>query len=82
MATAPQLEQVEDREAWALVCRLLDQLPVHEREVFLLYELQEFPMWKVAQELACPIQTAYSRLYRARSRMLAKVERIEAAVET
>jgi RNA polymerase sigma-70 factor (ECF subfamily) len=73
-AVPNHLEALEDREAWALIRRLLDQLPEAERDVFSLYELENFPMWKVAQELECPIQTAYSRLYRARSRMLAKVE--------
>lgn len=78
-AVPKHLEQVEDREAWTLVHRLLEQLPAPERKVFLLYELEDFPMRKVAQELGCPIQTAYSRLYRARSQILAEVEHIAIA---
>jgi len=76
-AIAPtQLAYVEDREALNLVHQLLGQIPAQEREVFLLYELEDLPMSKIAQTLNCPLQTAYSRLYKARARILTKVERL------
>jgi RNA polymerase sigma-70 factor (ECF subfamily) len=73
-----QLERVEDREALALGQRLLDQLPPQQREVFVLYEVEDMPMAEIAQALDCPLQTAYSRLHKARARILAEVERIAA----
>jgi DNA-directed RNA polymerase specialized sigma24 family protein len=35
-------------------------------------------MSEIAQALDCPLQTAYSRLHKARARILALVERIAA----
>jgi RNA polymerase sigma-70 factor (ECF subfamily) len=76
-AIAPtQLAYVEDRESLDLVHELLGQIPPQEREVFLLYELEDLPMSKIAETLNCPLQTAYSRLYKARARILTKVERL------
>jgi RNA polymerase sigma-70 factor (ECF subfamily) len=81
-AAAPtQLEHVEDREALALGHRLLSQLPLPQREVFLLYEVEDMPMAEIAQALDCPLQTAYSRLHKARARVLALVERMAAEGE-
>jgi len=75
-AAATQHEQVEDREALVLGQRLLEQLPEQQREVFLLYEVEDMSMAEIAQALACPLQTAYSRLHKARARILAEVERL------
>lgn len=81
-ATGPTpLEHVEDREALVLGHRLLSQLPPQQREVFLLYEVEDLPMSEIAQALDCPLQTAYSRLHKARARILAEVERIAAQSE-
>ena len=77
-APALQLVRVEDREALELGWRLLDQLPPQQREVFVLYEVEDMPMSHIAQALGCPLQTAYSRLYKARQRILAAVERATA----
>jgi RNA polymerase sigma-70 factor (ECF subfamily) len=81
-AAAPtQLSHVEDREALALGHQLLSQLPAPQRDVFLLYEVEDMPMAEIAQALDCPLQTAYSRLHKARARVLALVERIAAESE-
>lgn len=78
-AAAPtQHVHVEDREALALGHRLLNELPPPQREVFLLYEVEDLPMSEIARALDCPLQTAYSRLHKARARILAQVERIAA----
>jgi RNA polymerase sigma-70 factor (ECF subfamily) len=79
-AAPSQLEHVEDREALRLGQQLLERLPKEQREIFLLYEVEEMPMSEIAQALNCPLQTAYSRLHRARARILAEVQR--AAVES
>ncbi|MDD9947089.1 MAG: sigma-70 family RNA polymerase sigma factor [Myxococcales bacterium] len=68
-----QLNQVEDAEALALGRELLERLPKAQREVFMLYEVEDMPMSEIAQALGCPLQTAYSRLYKARRRILAAV---------
>lgn len=73
---APQLEQIQDRQAVELGWRLLQQLPEQQREVFVLYEVEDMPMAEIAQALGCPLQTVYSRLYKARERILAQVQRL------
>ena len=75
---APQLERVEDREALELGWKLLEQLPEQQREVFLLYEVEDMPMSEIAHALSCPLQTVYSRLYKARARILEQVQRLSA----
>jgi RNA polymerase sigma-70 factor (ECF subfamily) len=70
-----QLAHVENREALELGYQLLDQLTKEERQIFLLYEVEDMPMIEIAQALGCRLQTAYSRLYKARTRILAAAER-------
>ena len=41
-----------------------------QREVFVLYEIEELPMGEIARALGCPLQTAYSRLRVARSTVI------------
>jgi len=48
---------------------LLERLPDEQRDVFVLYELEELGMKDVAEVLNCPLQTAYSRLQAARLRL-------------
>lgn len=74
-AVAPtQHERVVDREALALGHQLLQGLPVEQRDVFWLYEVEELPMSEIARALNCPLQTAYSRLHKARERILVAVQ--------
>jgi RNA polymerase sigma-70 factor (ECF subfamily) len=75
-AAATQHAQLEEREALALGYRLLERLPPLQRQVFVLYEVEDMSMAEVAQALDCPLQTAYSRLHKARERVLAEVARI------
>jgi RNA polymerase sigma-70 factor (ECF subfamily) len=75
LAPATQLQSVEDREALILGHRLLALLSPEQREVFVLYEVEDMPMQQIATAIGCPLQTAYSRLHKARSRLLAEVER-------
>lgn len=55
-----------DREALAALEAALDRLPLAQREVFVLYEIEELPMDEIARAMGCPLQTAYSRLRMAR----------------
>lgn len=55
-----------EREALVLLDRALDELDDEKRAVFVLYEVEGLEMPEVAEALACPVQTAYSRLHAAR----------------
>jgi len=63
---ATQEQRASAREALRALGAALDRLPPPQREVFVLYEIEELSMDEVAQALECPLQTAYSRLHAAR----------------
>ena len=71
---ATQHDRVVDKEALALGHELLQGLPPEQRDVFWLYEVEELPMSEIARAIDCPLQTAYSRLHKARERILAAVK--------
>jgi RNA polymerase sigma-70 factor (ECF subfamily) len=71
----PQLLLVEQRQALDLGQRLLERLSPEQREVFVLYEVEEMSMVEVAEALGCPLQTAYSRLHKARAVILSSLHR-------
>jgi RNA polymerase sigma-70 factor, ECF subfamily len=73
-----QPRAIESRQARAMLEHILSQLTDEQREVFVLFELQELPMSEVADLVAVPLQTAYSRLYAARRRVDAQIERLQA----
>lgn len=52
----------------------LDRLDDDKRAVFVLYEIEGLSMKEVAESLACPLQTAYSRLHAARDLILTRME--------
>ena len=62
-----------DGEVLALGRLLLLRLPRAQREVFWLYEVVQLPMLDVARALGCTRPAAYSRLFRARERMLGEL---------
>ena len=64
-AISPE-DRTADREALVALDGALDRLPTVQREVFVLYEIEELPMEEIARALDCPLQTAYSRLRIAR----------------
>lgn len=53
--------------------RALNVLPNEQRAVFLLYEMEELSMREVAQVLGCSLNTAFSRLYAARKKVIAEL---------
>jgi RNA polymerase sigma-70 factor (ECF subfamily) len=59
-------EQLEDRQAWALVEQFLDRLDESHREVFVLCELEQLPAPEVAVAVGAKLNTVYSRLRAAR----------------
>jgi RNA polymerase sigma-70 factor (ECF subfamily) len=64
---APSAEdRAADREAAMLVAAALAAMPIEQRAVFVLYEVDETPMKEIAESLGVPVNTAYSRLRLAR----------------
>lgn len=74
---AVQDEALEERRGHPSLRRWLDWLTVEQRDVFVLFELEELPMKEVAEVCGCPLQTAYSRLHAARRRLLEKYRECE-----
>lgn len=64
--SAPQLNDVAQHQARALLDAVLAELDDDKRAVFVLYEIEELPMAEVAVAVGAPLQTAYSRLHAAR----------------
>lgn len=78
-AHAPtQHVRLVETEALALGRQLLQSLPAEQRDVFWLYEVEDLTMPEIAQIVGCPLQTAYSRLHKARERILAAVQQASA----
>lgn len=59
--------EIERRQAWQLIERLLAELDEDRRQVFVLYELEQLSMREVCEVIGCPLSTAYSRLNSARA---------------
>lgn len=76
-APATQLEDIEKREALERGQRILAALPEEQRAVFLLFEVERMSMVEVAEAIGCPLQTAYSRLHKARERVLGMLDRAQ-----
>jgi RNA polymerase sigma-70 factor (ECF subfamily) len=67
-AVAPrQDDDLHHRRAARFLESVLEEIGEDKRAVFVLYELEELTMSEVAEALGCPLQTAYSRLYTART---------------
>jgi RNA polymerase sigma-70 factor (ECF subfamily) len=60
-----------DAEARALLLRALETLPLEQRAVFIAAELDETPMAELSEHLEVPLNTLYSRLRLARTRLAA-----------
>ncbi len=84
---APPEQAVDPRQEYAVsvqqaretLYRILDRLDDDKRAVFVLYEIEELSMAEIAAVVACPLQTAYSRLHAARREVEEAVERLHAA---
>ena len=53
--------------------RALNALPDEQRAVFVLYEVEELTMREVAEALNCSLNTAFSRLYAARKKVITEL---------
>jgi RNA polymerase sigma-70 factor (ECF subfamily) len=66
---ATQHGEAERRQARERLLAALDGLPEEQREVFVLYEIEQLAMAEIAETVGCPLQTAYARLYAARTKV-------------
>lgn len=70
--------RVAREEGLALLERVLDALPLEQRAVFTLCELDELSMQEAAEMLDVPVGTVASRLRRARATFRDEVTRLHA----
>jgi RNA polymerase sigma-70 factor (ECF subfamily) len=66
------------KESYVLLQELLARLSAEQREVFVLYELEELTMREIAELQSVPLQTAFDRLYAARAKIEAALKRLRA----
>lgn len=59
-------EEHDKGEAAALVHEVLQELPFKQREVFVLYELEELKGNEIAELVGIPVGTVWTRLHQAR----------------
>jgi RNA polymerase sigma-70 factor, ECF subfamily len=63
------------KRAHQQLVQALGRLDDEQRQVFVLFELEEMPMEEIAQAMQAPISTCYSRLYAARDAVQAELRR-------
>jgi RNA polymerase sigma-70 factor (ECF subfamily) len=68
-AAVPVDELLVLRERRLLAEKVLGQLVLGQRAVFVMYEIEALPCPEIAELLGLPIGTVYSRLYAARKRI-------------
>lgn len=72
---------LEQRQDWALLDRVMAELSEEQRQVFVLFEIEEVAMQEICAIVACPTQTAYSRLHAARKRIAEQLQALRARGE-
>lgn len=71
-------EQLAAQQARALLLAALDAVDEERRPVLILHDIDGVAMPEIAEALAIPLNTGYSRLRLARSELAAAVQRIRA----
>ncbi len=74
-AAAEPFEQLALKERVQVLDSALERLPSKQREIFVLFEVEELSMSEIAQLLGCPEKTAYTRLYAARRNLTRQLAR-------
>ncbi|MDD9971449.1 MAG: sigma-70 family RNA polymerase sigma factor [Myxococcales bacterium] len=74
---ADQEHKLERDETRGWLEQAIEALPERQREVFVLFEIEELSMEEVAQAVGCPASTAYGRLYAARDAVRARIARVQ-----
>jgi RNA polymerase sigma-70 factor (ECF subfamily) len=65
-----QHEQLERKERIARVYRVLDRLPERDRQILILFEIEELPGEQIAALLGIKVGNVWLRMHRARERFL------------
>jgi RNA polymerase sigma-70 factor (ECF subfamily) len=77
VSLAPRADDlVAHTEEVQLVLRALETLEIERRAVFILFELDGYPMKEITDSLGIPLFTGYSRLRLAREEFTAAVRRL------
>jgi RNA polymerase sigma-70 factor (ECF subfamily) len=69
LASAGPERRLQTQQALGALDRALEELPIAQRSVFVLFEIEGLEMTEIARALACSKFTAYARLYAARKRV-------------
>jgi RNA polymerase sigma-70 factor (ECF subfamily) len=77
-----QLDQLERKERIARVYRVLDQLPERDREILILFELEELSGDQIAEILGIKVGNVWLRMHRARARFLKAFQAAEPELAT
>jgi RNA polymerase sigma-70 factor (ECF subfamily) len=64
-------------ETRSLLLKALAHVPLERRAVLLMHDVDEMPMREIAEQLALPLFTAYSRLRKARKELDAALQRLK-----
>ncbi|MFO0664434.1 MAG: sigma-70 family RNA polymerase sigma factor [Polyangiaceae bacterium] len=75
--TEPQVK-LDEKRAAAMLDHVLDSLPMEQRAVFTLFELEGLPCTEIATLVDAPLGTVYSRLRLARETFERGITRIRA----
>src|SRR5262249_25707413 len=73
-------ETAASRQELRLLEAALNQLPPVQRDVFILFEIEELDMIEIAQAVGCPLFTAYSRLRAARKTIGVHLRKLDGRV--
>jgi RNA polymerase sigma-70 factor (ECF subfamily) len=71
-------DQLSDAQTRELVAEALATLDLDRRAVLIMHDLDEYPVPQIAEALAIPVKTLYSRLRSAREHFVAAIRRIRA----
>jgi RNA polymerase sigma-70 factor (ECF subfamily) len=77
-----QHEQLEKKERIARVYRVLDRLPERDRQILILFELEELSGEEIAGLLGVKVGNVWLRMHRARERFLKVLQEIEPEIAT
>lgn len=61
-------ERVAAAQAWALVCAVVQELPLEQRAVLVMHDVEGYAAPEISAAVDAPLNTVYSRLRLARAR--------------
>ena len=75
-----QHEQLEAKESISRVYRVLDRLPERDRQILILFELEELSGEHIAALLGIKVGNVWLRIHRARERFLKTFQEVEPGI--